>query len=57
MYSYQIGDYETIRKEALRFVKEKYFNGHTDARSVQENCNLIILFIQDTADKHIPPKN
>ena len=25
-----------MRKYALRFAKEKYFNGHSDARSVQE---------------------
>ena len=36
-YSYQKSDFETMRKDALRFAKEKYFNGHSDARSVQEN--------------------
>ena len=36
--------------------KEKYFNGHSDTRSVQENFNLITSFIQDSADKHIPSK-
>ena len=56
MYSYQKGDFETMRKDALRFAKEKYFNGHSDARSVQENFDLIILFIHDSADKHIPSK-
>ena len=40
--SYQKGDFETMRKDALRFAKEKYFNGHSEARSVQENFNLII---------------
>ena len=33
-----------------------YFNGHSDARSVQENFNLITSFIHDSADKHIPSK-
>ena len=28
MYSYQKGDFETMRKDALRFGREKYFNGH-----------------------------
>ena len=56
MYSYQKGDFETMRKDALRFAKEKYFNGHSDARSVQENFNLITSFIQDSADKHISPQ-
>ena len=37
VYSYQKGDFETVRKDALRFANEKYFNGHSDARSVQEN--------------------
>ena len=52
----QKGDYESKRKDTLKFAKEKYFNGHSDTRSVQENFNLIISFIQDSADKHIPSK-
>ena len=39
MYSYQKGGYETVREDALRFAKEKYFNGHSDARSAQKNFN------------------
>ena len=45
-----------MRKDTLKFAKEKYFNGHSDTRSVQENFNLITSFIQDSADKHIPSK-
>ena len=45
-----------MRKDSLKFAKEKYFNGHSDSRSVQENFNLITSFIQDSADKHIPSK-
>ena len=56
VYSYQKGDFETMRKDALRFANEKYLNGHSDARSVQENFNLITSFIHDSADKHIPSK-
>ena len=56
VYSYQKGDFETMRKDLLRFAKERYFNGHSDARSVQENFNLIKSFIHDSADKHIPSK-
>ena len=56
MYSYQKGDYETMREDELRFATEKYFNGHSDARSVQKNINLITSFIQNSADKHIPSK-
>ena len=30
VYLYQKGDLETMRKDVLRFAKEKYFNGHSD---------------------------
>ena len=45
-----------MRSDALRFAKERYFNGYSDSHSAQENFNLIISFIQDSADKHIPSK-
>ena len=35
------------------FAKEKYFNGYSDNRSVQENFNLITAFMQDSANTHI----
>ena len=56
VYLYQKGDYESMRKDTLEFAKEKYFNGHSDIRSVQENFDLLTSFIQDSADKHIPSK-
>ena len=56
MYLYQKGDYESMKKDTLEFPQEKYFNGHSDTRSVQENFDLITSFIQDSADKHIPSK-
>ena len=28
VYRYQKGDYESVRSDALRFAKERYFNGH-----------------------------
>ena len=56
MYLYQKGDYESMRKDTLEFAKEKYFNGHSDTRSVQENFDLLTSFIQDSVDKHIPSK-
>ena len=56
VYRYQKGDYESMRSDALRFAKERYFNGYSDSRSVQENFNLITSFIQDSADKLIPSK-
>ena len=56
VYRYQKSDYESMRSDALRFVKERHFNGYSDYRSVQENFNLITSFIQDSADMHIPSK-
>ena len=56
VYLYQKGDYESMRKDTLEFAKEKYFNGHSDTRSVQEKFDLLTYFIQDSADKHIPSK-
>ena len=56
VYLYQKGDYEFMRKDTLEFAKEKYFNGHSDTRSVQENFDLLTSFIQDSADKHIQSK-
>ena len=53
MYSYQKGDFEIMRKNALRFAKKIYFNSHSDTRSVQENLNSITSFIHDSADKAI----
>ena len=56
MYLYQKGDYESMRKDTLEFAKEKYYNGQSDTRSVQESFDLLTSFIQDSADKHIPSK-
>ena len=53
---YRKGDYESMRKDTLEFAKVKYFNGHSDTRSVQENFDLLTSFIQHSADKHIPSK-
>ena len=55
VYRCQKGDYESMRSDALRFAKERYFNGYSDSRSVQE-INLITSFIQKSADKQIPSK-
>ena len=45
VFRYQQGDYESMSTETLKFAKEKYFNGYSDTRSVQENFNLITSFI------------
>ena len=34
VYLYQKGDYNSMRKEALNLADEKYFNGHSNSRSV-----------------------
>ena len=56
MCRYQKGDYESTRNDANKFAKERFFNGHSDTRSVHENSNLITSFIEGSADKHIPSK-
>ena len=56
VYRYQKGDYEALRNDTLTFAKERYFNCHSDTRSVQEKFKLIISSIQDSANKHIPSK-
>ena len=56
VYLYQKGDYDSMRKDPFEFAKKKYFNGHSDTRSVHENFDLLTSFIQDSADKHIPSK-
>ena len=56
VYLYRKGNYESLRKDTFEFAKEKYFSGHSDTRSVQENFDLLTSFIQDSADKHIPSK-
>ena len=56
VYLYHKGDFESMRKDASDFAKDRYFNGYSDTRSVQENFDLITSFIQESADKHIPSK-
>ena len=42
-----------MRKDASGFAKDRYFNGYSDNRSVQENFDFKTSFIQESADKHI----
>ena len=56
MYLYQKGEYESMKKKHLSLQRKKYFSGHSDTRSEQENFDLLTSFIQDSADKHIPSK-
>ena len=56
LHRYKKGDYESTRNDALKFAKEKYFNGYSDTCSVQENFNFITSFIQNSAYNYIPSK-
>ena len=49
VYLYQKGDFESMRKDASDLAKDRYFNGYSDNRSVQETFDLI-SFIQESAD-------
>ena len=56
VYLYQKGDLEWMRKDASDFAKDRFYNGYSDNRSVQENFDLITSFIQESADNHIASK-
>ena len=56
LYLYHKGDFESMGKDATDFAKDRYFNGYSDNRSVQENFDLITSLIQDYGDKHIASK-
>ena len=56
VYLYHKGDFESMRIDVSDFARDRYFNGYSDNRSVQENFDLITSFIQESADKHIPSK-
>ena len=53
---YQKANFESMRKDASDFAKDKYFNGYSDNRSVHENFDLITAFIEESAEKHILSK-
>ena len=55
-YLYNKGDYNSMRQETLSFAKNKYFNGHANSRSVEENWGTIKSFLKDLVDKYIPSK-
>ena len=56
VYLYLKGDIESTRKDASDFGKDRYCNGYSDNRSVQENFDFITSCIQTFADTHIPSK-
>ena len=53
---YQNGKFDSMRKDAPDFAKDRYFNRYPDNRSVQENFKLITSFSQESTDLHIPSK-
>ena len=55
VYLYQKGDFDSMRGDSSNLAKDKYFNGHSGSRSVQENFNLITSFIH-FIHKYIPSK-
>ena len=56
VYLYHKGDFESMRKDASDFAKDRYLNVYSDNRSVQKNFDFMPSFIQESADKHIPSK-
>ena len=56
VFLYQQRNFESMRKDASDFAKDKYINGYSDNRSVQENFDFITSFIEESAEKHIPSK-
>ena len=56
VYLYQRGDFESMRKDALEFAKEKHFNRRSNTRSVQENFVYRILNKICNQVKHILSK-
>ena len=51
VFLYQNGNFESMRKDASDFAKDKYFSGHSDNRSVKENFDWITSFIQESAEQ------
>ena len=45
-------DFESIRKDVSDFAKDRYFNGYSDNRSIQENFIICIFFTAYTWNLH-----
>ena len=52
MFWNQKGNFESMRKDASDFAKDRYFRDYSDNCSVQDNFDLITSFIQESAEKH-----
>lgn len=45
-----------MREETKAFTKEKYFNGHRNKRSIEENWSIIKVFLLETTKNNVPTK-
>lgn len=56
IYLLSKGNFKDMRSDALRFSREKFFNGHSGKRSLEDNWSMIKGFLSDMMSKHIPTK-
>ena len=56
IFQYFKGDYSKMREETSAFSKEKYFNGYSNKRTVEENWKMIKTFLEKTTLDNIPKK-
>ena len=55
-FLYGKGDYDSMRKAAKDFGSEKYFNGHSGSRNIEENWLLVKNFLKEIESKFIPSR-
>ncbi|KAL3888735.1 hypothetical protein ACJMK2_001095 [Sinanodonta woodiana] len=55
-FQYSRGNYNQMRSDARKFTKEKYFNGHHNTRSVEDNWGIVNNFIGETLNFNVLAK-
>lgn len=55
-HSHPKDDYSEIRSDISKFIQEKYFYGHCNNRSIEENWNLFKTTLNESVEKNIPTK-
>lgn len=55
-FQYSKRHYDKMREDTTNFAKNKYFNGHQNERSIQENWKMIKNFIAETSKNNVPTK-